>query len=154
MFKTLDAVVGVAYHLVSGLADGISPVFGGAATAAAIVLATVAVRLLVLPLRLWQLRAERARARLAPQVDELRRRHAGDAATLSRELTALYRAERVSPFAGLLPALAQAPFFLVLYRMFASLATAGAVFGVPLGARWLTGGLFGPHTVAFAALAA
>jgi YidC/Oxa1 family membrane protein insertase len=37
---------------------------------------------------------------------------------LGAEVTAMYRAAGVSPFAGLLPVLAQAPFFLLWYRAF------------------------------------
>jgi YidC/Oxa1 family membrane protein insertase len=115
-FAPLDAAVGVAHHLVTGLADAVAPVFGGAAAAAAVVLVTAAVRLLLVPLRLRQFRADRTR-----------------------------------PFAGLLPALAQAPFVLVLYRVFAT-STPGALLGVPLGDHWTSGALFGPHAVVFAVL--
>jgi YidC/Oxa1 family membrane protein insertase len=143
----LDAAVGVAYHLVTGLAVGVAPVFGGAATATAIVLATLVVRLLLVPLRVRQMRAQRAAAALAPRVAELRARHGRDPGRLARELAELYRSERTGPFAGLLPALAQAPFFLVLYRLLNTATIDGTpnrllhhtLLGVPLGAHWTSG---------------
>jgi YidC/Oxa1 family membrane protein insertase len=142
-FAPLDAAVGVAYHLVSGLADALGPVFGGAAAAAAIVLATVVVRLALVPLRVRQLRAQRAGAALAPRVAALRDKHRRNPERLARELTELYRSERTSPFAGILPALAQMPFFLVLYRLLYTPTIGGTpnrllhhtLFGVPLAAH-------------------
>jgi YidC/Oxa1 family membrane protein insertase len=118
------------------------------------------VRLLLLPLTLLQVRAERARAGLAPKVAELRERYTGDAAALSRETLGLYRAAGVSPFAGLGPGLAQAPFFLVMYRLFLSPTAGGGpnelltrtLWGVPLGERWISGSLFGPHDWVFLAV--
>src|SRR6266567_1922986 len=61
----LDAAIGVAYHLVLMLGGG----------AAAIVVATAALRLLLLALTIRQVRAERARAALAPRLAELRERY-------------------------------------------------------------------------------
>ena len=58
----------------------------------------------------------------------------------SRELAALYKREGTSPFAGLLPLLAQWPLLSVLYLLFRSATVDGAqnrllsdgLFGVPL----------------------
>ncbi|WP_443135036.1 YidC/Oxa1 family membrane protein insertase [Kitasatospora sp. CB01950] len=60
----------------------------------------------------------RLRTRVAPQVEKLGKRHRKARDRLTRELPALNRAEGISPFAGLLPALLQAPFFPVMYRLF------------------------------------
>ncbi len=72
---------------------------------------------------------------------------------MSTELQDLYRRERISPFAGLLPMLIQIPIFLVLYRTFAtsSGSLAGAsLFGVPLHARFIGSALaLGPHVLVF-----
>lgn len=146
-FAPLDAAVSIAYHLVFDFADPLGP-------ALAVVAATAALRLLLLPLTFRQVRAERARAALAPQLAQLRERHRDDAATLARETMALHRSAGVSMFAGLLPALVQAPFFLVLYQLFLSPSIPGTLFGAPLGSRWIIGGLFGPHDLVFWALLA
>ncbi|MFC8847449.1 MULTISPECIES: YidC/Oxa1 family membrane protein insertase [unclassified Micromonospora] len=119
-FAPLHAAVGVAADTVTWLAGTLHPLTGGAATAAAIVLFTIAVRLLVSPLTLAQVRGERRRAALAPQVRDLQRRYADDPARLQGELFGLYRSAGASPVAGCLPALLQAPFFLVMYRLFST----------------------------------
>ncbi|MEV0329447.1 membrane protein insertase YidC [Micromonospora echinospora] len=144
-FAPLDAAVGVASHAVSTLASAVAPLAGGAATAVAIVAFTVAVRLLVAPLTVAQVRGERRRTALAPQVAELRRRYGGDPARLQRELLDLYGTAGASPLAGCLPALLQAPFFLIMYRLFTAgdpAPLAGELAGVPLG-HHLADGLAG-----------
>ncbi|MGI8333140.1 YidC/Oxa1 family membrane protein insertase [Actinomadura scrupuli] len=156
-----DAPVGAAYHLVTALATMFHPVFGGPATAAAIVLFTLGIRLLLLPLAVAQARGERARARLAPQVGLLREKHAGNPERAQREISALYAAEGASMFAGCLPALAQWPFFAIMYRLFVSASVAGGpnvllahtLLGAPLGQN-LTGvvgtfGLLSPEALVF-----
>ncbi len=147
MSAFLGVPVDAAYHIVSALAGVLAPLPGGLATAAAIVLFTVAVRLLVLPLSCRALRGMQAQARLAPRVQALRRRHAGQPDRLQRELGALYRSEGTGMFAGCLPLLLQWPFLSVMYLLFRSPTVGGApnsllahdLFGAPLGSHWLGG---------------
>lgn len=114
----LDFVVNLAHSAVSAIAAGVAPAFGPAATAAAIVLFTVAVRLLISPLSWAQLRGA-----------------------------------RVSPLGGCLPALVQAPFFFVMYRLFTQPGDLldATLAGVPLGYH-LTDGLTGTAALVYAAL--
>ena len=157
----LGVPVGAAYYLVSALAHLLTPVAGGLATAAAIVLFTAAVRLLISPLSLRALRGQAAMARLAPQVQALRTRYGRQPDRFGRELTALYKREGTGPFAGILPQLAQWPFLSVTYLLFRSVTVDGArnrllsdgLFGVPLGAHWLSGaGLLSVHNALFLAI--
>ncbi|MGN9837639.1 YidC/Oxa1 family membrane protein insertase [Nonomuraea sp. H19] len=107
----------------------------GGSAALAIVLFTVAVRLLLLPLNVRQARTAKIRERLAPKLLELRKRFARNPERLARETSALYAKEGSSPFAGILPALAQLPFMWLMYRV-ATHPTALAghdLFGAPLG---------------------
>jgi len=146
-FTLFDGAVRAAYHLVSGFAVTLAPLAGGLATAAAIVLFTVAVRLVLLPLSYYAIRGQAAQARLAPQVMALRRRHARQPDRLQRELTELYRREGTGMFAGYLPLLLQLPFFSVMYRLFRSGSIGGRtntllshrLLGAPLGGHWLSG---------------
>src|ERR1700722_19650114 len=101
--------VDAAYHVVSALAGTLTPLLGGPAAAAAIVLFTMAVRLLILPLGYRAMRGLAAQARIAPRVQALRREHAGHPDRLQRELTGLYKSEGTSMFAGCLPMLLQWP---------------------------------------------
>ena len=146
-FTLFDGAVRAAYHLVSGFAVVLAPLAGGLATAAAIVLFTIAVRLVLLPLSYYAIRGQAAQARLAPQVMALRQRHARQPERLQRELTELYRREGTGMFAGYLPLLLQLPFFSLMYRLFRSGSIGGhpntllshGLLGAPLGSHWLSG---------------
>ncbi|MFC6083302.1 YidC/Oxa1 family membrane protein insertase [Sphaerisporangium aureirubrum] len=152
-----DIVLESVYRLITALGSLTGP-------ALAIVLFTLAVRLLLLPLTLRQAAAAKARLRLAPKVEALRKRFARDPERMMRETSALYRAAGTSMFAGLLPGLAQAPFFLVTYRVFLSATIAGhpnlllaqSALGVPLGEHFAVavagGGLFGAPALVFLGL--
>jgi YidC/Oxa1 family membrane protein insertase len=146
-FTLFDGAVRAAYHLVSGFAVALAPLAGGLATAAAIVLFTIAVRLVLLPLSYYAIRGQAAQARLAPQVMALRQRHARQPDRLQRELAGLYQREGTGMFAGYLPLLLQLPFFSVMYRLFRSGTIGGrpntllshGLLGAPLGSHWLSG---------------
>jgi YidC/Oxa1 family membrane protein insertase len=112
--------------LVTTLTDLLAPLAGPAAAALAVVLLTLAVRLLLVPLAVLQVRAERDRRRLAPRIAELRRRAGKDTARFQRSLQELYTSERVSPLAGCLPVLAQAPAVSLLYTLFTHASIDGA----------------------------
>jgi YidC/Oxa1 family membrane protein insertase len=107
----MTAVFGVpvdaAYHLVLALTNFLSPVLGGLAAVAAIVVFTMAIRLLLTPLSFRALRGQAAMTRLAPQVQELRKRYGRQPERLQRELTALYAREGTGLLAGFVPLLAQ-----------------------------------------------
>jgi YidC/Oxa1 family membrane protein insertase len=143
------APLSAAYELATTLAALLAPV-GGAA--AAVVVFTIVVRLLLHPLVRSAVRGEKARARLAPKVKQIKE---------PEELLKLYREEGVSPFAGMLPMLAQIPFFLLCYQLFArssvdghanALLTAHVV-GVPLNAHAWDARAWPVFAVLFAVLA-
>ncbi|MFY1668429.1 membrane protein insertase YidC [Plantactinospora sp. WMMB334] len=117
-FAPLVGAVGAAAHVVALLAGALQPVVGAGATAAAIMLFTVVVRLAISPLSWLQIRGERRRAALAPRIRELQRRYRDQPVRLRTELVAAHREAGVSPWASLLPGVAQAPFFLLMYRLF------------------------------------
>lgn len=145
MDPTTLPLVGPLLHggadLLAAATAALSPVVGELAAAAAIVLLTLAVRALLVPLAVLQVRAERDRRRLAPQLAALRRRHADDAERLRRAVQQLYTDERVSPLAGCLPVLAQAPVLSLVYTLFThgtidgvtNTLLAATLAGVPLG---------------------
>jgi YidC/Oxa1 family membrane protein insertase len=147
MTSFLDVPADAAYHLVSGLTSFLTPALGAAAVVAAIVLFTVGVRLILMPLSLRGLRGQAAAARLAPQLQALQKRYAKQPERLQREMTALYKREGTSMFAGLTPFLLQWPLLSVIYVLFRSAQIDGktntllthGLFGVPLGSHWLSG---------------
>ena len=125
MLGLLGAPIGVAYHIVFGLAQFLTPLPGGLATAAAIIVFTMGVRLLLAPLSLLAYRGQASISALQPKIAELRRQHASQPDRLQQELAALYRAEGGGMLSGCLPLLLQLPFFSVMYRLFLS-KTVGA----------------------------
>ena len=147
MFSILGVPVDAAYHLVSGFTGVLTPVLGGLAAVAAIIAFTMAVRVLLMPLSLRALRGQAVQARLAPQLQALRQRYAKQPERLQREMSALYRQEGTSLFAGITPLLLQWPFLSIMYVLFRSPQIGGKpntllshdLFGVPLGMHWLSG---------------
>ncbi len=142
--------------LLSQLTEGLAPYFGASAAAAAIIVLTVAVRLLLHPLARAAARGEKARAALAPRVALLRHRYRDSPERLTRAVTDLHAEEGASPLAGCLPALLQAPVFFVLYHLFTSGGGTGELLGAPLGGRWsealADGGPFGAQGLVFGVL--
>ncbi|WP_113701705.1 YidC/Oxa1 family membrane protein insertase [Nonomuraea lactucae] len=107
----------------------------GGHAALAIVLFTLAVRVLLLPLSIRQARSARVNERLAPRLGQLRKRFERDPQRLSKEISALYAKEGTSPLAGIMPGLAQVPFMWLVYQV-ATHPTALAgqyLLGAPLG---------------------
>ncbi|MGZ3115707.1 YidC/Oxa1 family membrane protein insertase [Streptomyces sp. H62] len=156
--------------LVDHLADLLQPLFGASAAAAAIVLFTALVRLLVHPLSRAAARGQKARTALQPKVAELRRKHARNPEKLQRAVLALHAEEKVSPLSGCLPSLCQVPAFFLLYHLFSSSSIGGQanellshrLLAAPLGGRWadalgdggVTGGAGLVYVALFAVVAA
>ena len=150
-FPPLAAVLDAASIALGSLGGAVTP-------GLAIVLVTVAIRVALIPLSLATVRAEGHRRRLAPQLARLRTRYAKQPERLQKETLALYAAEKVSPIAGFLPALAQAPVLTLVYALFTSTTIQGhansllaaTIFGAPLGRHLIaaTGGLLAGDWVA------
>src|SRR5262245_2324241 len=163
MSAFLGVPVDAAYHLVSLLTGTLSALAlpGGVAATGAIIVLMAAIWLLLMPLSYRAMRGLEAQARIAPRVQALRKLYAGRPDKLQAELTALYKAEGTSMFAGFLPLLVQWPFSSVMYLLFRSSTIDGApnsllannLLGAPLGSHWLVGaGLISTHGAVFAGL--
>ena len=81
----------------------------------AIILLTLAVKLLLYPLASAGFRSMAKMKQVMPQVQRLRERHAGDRNKMSQEMMALYKKEGANPLGGCLPLLLQMPVFFALY---------------------------------------
>ena len=147
MTSLFGVPVDAMYHLISGLTGVLTPVLGGVAAVAAIIVFTMAVRAVLVPLSFRAMRGQAVQARLAPQLQALRTRYAKQPERLQREMTALYKREGTSLFAGITPLLLQWPLLSVVYILFRSPQVAGKpnvllshdLLGVPLGMHWLSG---------------
>ncbi|MFI0238992.1 YidC/Oxa1 family membrane protein insertase [Streptomyces sp. NPDC016845] len=150
--------------LVEHIADLLQPLFDASATAAAIILFTAFVRLLVHPLSRAGARGQRERLKLQPRIAELRKKHKKNPEALQKAILELHRAEKVSPLSGCLPMLFQMPAFFLLYHLFSSGSIGdepNGLLGHTLGAAPLSGnfkealahgGLFGEQGLVYVAL--
>ena len=117
-FGPIAAVLDAAYSVVTALADLVEPLAGGASAALAIVLITLALRTLLIPVGISQVRAEYSRRRIAPRLQALQKKYRKNPELLQTKLMELYRDEKASPLAGMLPTLLQAPVLSIVYGLF------------------------------------
>lgn len=160
----MSTFMSVFADLVDRLAVLLQPLFHASSAAAAIVLFTALVRLLVHPLSRAAARGQQARARLQPKIAELRAKHARSPEKFQRAVVDLHARENVSPLSGLLPGLLQIPAFFLLYHLFSNTTIGGRsndllahrLFAAPLGGRWADalghGGPLGPAGLVYLAL--
>lgn len=131
--------------ILAASADALAALGALVTPAGAIVLVTLAVRAVLVPVGVSVARAAQGRRRLAPQLAELQRRHRKNPEKLQKATLELYAAEKVSPLAGCLPMLAQAPVLALVYALFAYPTIAGEPNHL-LGSTLLGAGL-GRHLV-------
>ncbi|MEJ1923442.1 YidC/Oxa1 family membrane protein insertase [Microbacterium sp. KHB019] len=124
-FPPIAAILDAAYGALTALSAALEPITGTAAAAAAVILVTLLIRALLIPVGISQAKAEQTRARLAPKLHELQKRHKKNPERLQRETMQLYKDENTSPFAGCLPVLLQAPVVGILYTLFLRTDIAG-----------------------------
>jgi len=83
----------------------------------AIVLITIAIRLLFFPLANFSFRSMAKMKAVQPEMMRLKELHKDDKVKLQQEMMALYRKEKINPASGCLPVLIQIPFFFAIYKM-------------------------------------
>ena len=83
----------------------------------AIILLTLAIRVLLLPLGLKQIRSMQAMQALQPQIKALQQKYKGNKQKLNEEMMKLYKERGVNPLAGCLPMLLQLPVLIALYSV-------------------------------------
>jgi YidC/Oxa1 family membrane protein insertase len=111
------------YHAVAvllvGIHSGLSHVFGansGASWALSIVLLTMAMRLVLFPVFVKQIRNQRAMQTLQPKMKELQAKYKNDKEKLNQEMMALWKENGANPLSGCLPLLLQIPIFISLFH--------------------------------------
>jgi YidC/Oxa1 family membrane protein insertase len=93
----------------------------------AIILLTLAIRVLLLPLGLKQIRSMQAMQAIQPQIKQLQQKYKGDKQKLNEEMMKLYKERGVNPLAGCLPMLLQFPILIALYAVLRFPSNVGAV---------------------------
>ena len=84
----------------------------------AIILLTIFIKLLLYPFAAQSLRSQKGLQKLQPKIEELKKKHGGNREALSKDMMALYKAEKVNPFSSCLPLLIQFPFLIAVYQVF------------------------------------
>lgn len=138
--KVAEAWVMVTIHkllVAIGMSDGPGP-----AWVLSIVGLTVAVRVLIMPLFVKQIRSSRGMQAMQPELRALQNKYKGkkDPASQERmreEMMALYRKHGTNPLSSCLPMLIQIPIFFALFRVLARLQeianSAGSAHPVKIG---------------------
>lgn len=81
----------------------------------AIILLTLAVRVLLLPLSIKQTRSMREMQLIQPEIKKLQAKHKGDRQKMNEEMMKLYKEHGVNPFGGCLPLAMQFPVLIALF---------------------------------------
>ena len=102
----IHAVLGAIFGPASGAAWGLS-----------IVILVMFIRLLLVPLFIKQVHAQRKMAQHAPQLQELRKKYKGDKQRLNEETMKFYKENGVNPLAGCLPMIPQMIVFFALFNV-------------------------------------
>ncbi|MFZ9309132.1 MAG: membrane protein insertase YidC [Candidatus Nanopelagicales bacterium] len=90
--------------------------------ALSIVALVIVMRILLIPLFVKQIKAQRNLQLIQPQLKEIQVKYAGDREKQSQELMKLYSETGTNPFSSCLPILAQAPIFFALYTVLQGIA--------------------------------
>lgn len=86
----------------------------------AVILLTVAVRLVLLPLSIKQTSSMREMQKVQPEVKRIQQKHKGNRQKMNEEMMALYKEHGVNPFGGCLPMLLQFPVLIGLFYVIRS----------------------------------
>ncbi|RZS91226.1 YidC/Oxa1 family membrane protein insertase [Motilibacter rhizosphaerae] len=105
----------VAWHT---LLTGIGlPKDGGITWALSIVGLVVVIRVIITPLFIRQIKAQRGLQLLQPEIKKIQEKYKNDRERQSKELMELYKRTGTNPFASCMPILLQAPIFFSLFRV-------------------------------------
>ena len=107
----------------------------------AIILLTVAVRLVLYPLTVKQTKSMQAMQRLQPEIKRLQAKYKNDRTKLNEEMMKFYKENKVNPLSGCLPLILQLPLFIVLYRLIHDLTTTVITGAVIIGSITVAGGV-------------
>lgn len=110
----------VFYNPIYNALVALVAVIPGSDVGVAVILVTLAIRLLLLPFSLSAARTQRAMKILEPKIKELKEKHKGNKEKEALETLALYKEAQVNPFASILTVFIQIPVLLALYWVFRS----------------------------------
>ncbi len=95
---------------------------GGWTWVLSIVGLVIVIRIVLIPLFVKQIKAQRNMQIIQPKIKELQKKYAGDREKQSAEMMKLYRETKTNPLASCLPIILQAPIFFALFSVLQGLA--------------------------------
>ena len=95
----------------------------------AIIAFTVFIRLLLIPLTLPSMRAMQKLKDYGPEIDKLKKKHAGDKMKLAQAQADFYKEKGINPAAGCLPQIAQFVILIALFQGFSAVFGASDITG-------------------------
>jgi YidC/Oxa1 family membrane protein insertase len=110
----------VLYTPIYNLLIGLTDILPGHDIGLAVVVATLIVKVIIMPLSFAALRTQRAVKAMEPEMKRIREEFKVDREAQAREMLALYKKYKVNPFASILTLLIQFPVLLTLYWVFNS----------------------------------
>lgn len=84
----------------------------------AVIVLTILIKFLFYPLGTKAIKSQKALSELQPKIKEIQEKYKDNKEKQAKEIMALYRREKISPFSGCLPLLIQLPVLIALYRVF------------------------------------
>ena len=126
----MDTLLSPLYWLVSWIMIGWHWLFAellgipndGVNWALSIIGLVVVIRILLIPLFVRQIKAQRNMQLLQPKVREIQKKYKGDRERLQQETMKLYKDTGTNPFASCMPIILQAPFLFALFRVLDGIA--------------------------------
>jgi len=82
----------------------------------------IVIRILLIPLFVKQIKAQRNLQIIQPKIKEIQKKYAGDRERQSQEMMKVYKETGTNPLASCLPILLQAPIFFALFRVLQGIA--------------------------------
>jgi len=98
--------------------------------ALSIIFLVVLMRLILVPLFVKQMHAQRKMAALAPEVAALRKKYKNDKQTMNQEVMKLYQENGANPLAGCLPLVVQLPVFFALFNVLRAISEGKIEYGL------------------------
>jgi len=84
----------------------------------AIIVLTLAIRLILYPSSVKSAKSQKALNELQPKIQEIKEKHKGNKEQQAKATMELYKKEKINPFGGCLPTLIQFPFLIALFLIF------------------------------------
>ncbi|MFA5127380.1 MAG: YidC/Oxa1 family membrane protein insertase [Patescibacteria group bacterium] len=107
----------ILYQPIFNFFVGLYNVIPGHDVGAVIIIITILVRVIIYPLTSKSIKAQKAVQDLQPKVDAIKKEYANDQQKQAAALMAVYKDNKVNPFASCLPLLIQLPILIALYTV-------------------------------------